>query len=131
MARRIAEYEHRLCERKTKEVHFPIIISDDVTDMSRIYPTKQQEVKRVLDLLRLDERVDEVHLFGSSITMACCSQSDTDFAVRLKCEDQNARNDVSEKIQQACNWKADILWLDHIESDERIYKEIMGGLVLI
>jgi len=131
LSQRILAYERGLRNRRDEIVHFPIVIADDKIDMSRVYPTKQREVKNVLDKLRDDSDVTELRLFGSSITMACNKESDIDFAVRLKAPDHEVRNTVSELIQKACEWKADIIWLDRLSKDERIYTEIMKGLVLI
>jgi len=128
---RLLAYERCIQNRRVQAAHFPIIVKDEDVDMSRIYPTKQVEVKSVLDKLRRDENVIDLRLFGSSITMACNKESDVDFAVGLKNTDQKVRNSVSEKIQESCNWKADIIWIDHLVKGERIYNEIMRGLVLI
>ncbi len=128
---RILAYERAMSNRRKKEVHFPIVEADQYVDMSRIYPTKQHSVKRVLADLRLDKRVTSLRLFGSSITMACHKESDIDFAVGLSDESSATRNDVSEKIQMACSWGADIIWLDRLSQEERLYREIMEGLILI
>jgi len=131
MNQRLMAYERCLRSRKEEVVHFPVIADDELVDMSRIYPTKQSEVKQVLAGLRGDANITELRLFGSSITMACHKNSDVDFAVGLRKADPEIRNYVSEIIQQACDWKADIIWMDHLSSGERIYKDIMRGLVLI
>ena len=128
---RISEYEARLAERREKTVHFPVVVADKIVDMSKIYPTKQAEVKRVLNRLRHDNHIESLRIFGSSITMACNKDSDIDLAVDLKELTTPVRNDISEKIQLACDWSADIIWMDHLSNDERIYKDIMKGLVLI
>lgn len=128
---KIEAYEKCILNRKNQIVHFPIIVSDNQIDMSRIYPTKQRNIKNVLSALRTDDRINRLTLFGSSITMACNKDSDIDLAVDLKEYSTTVRNDISEKIQLACNWNADIIWMDHLSSDDRIYKDIMKGLVLI
>lgn len=128
---RISEYEARLAERREKTVHFPVVVADEMVDMSKIYPTKQAEVKRVLNRLRHDNHIETLRIFGSSITMACNKDSDIDFAVGIRDKSDETRNVISEIIQESCNWMADIVWLDHLSEDERIYKDIMGGIVLI
>lgn len=128
---RLIAYEKCLNSRKDIEVHFPVIYSDEYVDMSRIYPTKQGIVKNVINQIRLDENISSLLLFGSSITMECHKGSDVDFAVRIKETSNDVRNKISEKIQSACNWNADIIWMDHISTEDRIYKNIMKGLVLV
>lgn len=128
---RLLAYAQSYVNRVEPETHFPVICHDESVDMSRIYPTKQELVKNVLLNIRPDSRVDSLRLFGSSITMACNRESDVDFAVGLKDTSKDARNEISEKIQTACNWGADIIWLDHLSPSDRILPNIMKGLVLI
>lgn len=128
---RLIAYVNSYVNRAEHEAHFPVICHDEIVDMSRIYPTKQELVKNVLSNIRSDGRVDSLRLFGSSITMACNRESDVDFAVGLKDTSMDARNEISEKIQTACNWEADIIWLDHLSPSDRILPNIMKGLVLI
>lgn len=131
MEKRLQMYQNAIMKRKMEVVHFPIIASDDYVDMSRIYPTKQRDVKKVIDELRGDIRLNSLRLFGSSISMACNRDSDIDFAVGINDLTNEARNDISEKIQLACDWNADIIWMDHITPKDRIYGDIMKGVVLI
>lgn len=131
MSERILAYEKALARKKDAVVHFPIIIHDNAIDMSRIYPTKQKMVKAVADELRGDSRIQSLRLFGSSITMRCNKDSDLDFAVGLVENTEINKNDISEKIQTSCDWGADILWLDRLNPDERVYKDIMNGLVIL
>lgn len=49
-------YEKVLQEKRDAVVHFPILVPDQLVDMSRIYPTKQRMVKAVIDQLRGDTR---------------------------------------------------------------------------
>ncbi len=131
MERRIAAYEKCLWERKHKEVHFPVIVSDEKVDMSRIYPTKQAVIKDILDVVRKDERVASLRLFGSSISMACNKGSDVDLAVGLFNNSIDVKNEVSEAIQLVCNWGADIIWMDRVTSVDSIYSNIMKGVILV
>ena len=128
---RISAYEKCILNRKMNRVRFPIVANDDYVDMSAIYPTKQILVKQVVNRLRSDGRVLTLRLFGSSISMACHKDSDLDFAVEISNPSTESRNEISEMIQEASNWGADIIWLDRLKTDERIYKDIMRGLVLI
>lgn len=131
MVERAMAYERSMKNRYEKQVHFPIVVSDERIDMSRIYPTQQKSVKKVIDELRQEKSLDKVILFGSSITMRCNKDSDLDFCVGLKNYTMDLKNRVSEKIQEACDWKADILWFDRICAQDRVYGDIRKGLVLI
>lgn len=131
MRNRILAYEKGLRERKAQKIHFPIVTADEYVDMSLIYPTKQRAVENVIMSLRNDARVSSLRLFGSSITIACHKDSDIDFAVGLNDISKDTKNDISEMIQSACDWSADILWLDRLSENDRIFQDIMNGLVLI
>ena len=131
MAERVKAYERAMKKKCDTFVHFPIVVSDDYIDMSKIYPTKQKAVKNIVDQLRSEVSLDKLILFGSSITMRCHKDSDLDFCVGLKQSTVEIKNEISEKIQEACNWSADILWLDRISAEDRIYHDIMKGVVLI
>lgn len=131
ISNRIKAYEKNINDRRTKVCHFPVIVDDEILDMSRIYPTKQNQVKEVIDNLRTNKYVKDLYLFGSSISMACNKDSDIDFAVGLTSDELNVKNSVSEKIQRICGWNADIIWINHLDPNERLYKEIQKGLVLI
>ncbi len=131
LERRILAYEKSLWQKKHQEVHFPVIFPDEKVDMSRIYPTKQAKVKSIVETLRGDERVERVRIFGSSISMACHKDSDIDLAVGLLTASREIKNAVSEKIQLACDWGADIIWMDRLTEADRIYSDIMKGVILI
>lgn len=131
LTNRIYAYEKGMEKRKAGEVTFPIVVADDLVDMSRIYPTKQRVVKRVLSELRSDGRVSSLRLFGSSITMACNKDSDVDFAVGLNEVTNEAKNEISEIIQIACDWGADIIWMDRLSKEDYLYKAVMRGVIII
>ncbi|MDO4961670.1 MAG: helix-turn-helix transcriptional regulator [Eubacteriales bacterium] len=130
-AERIMAYERAVNKKMATVVHFPIVCDDEHIDMSRIYPTKQRLVKSVIDQVRPDKRLNKLILFGSSITMRCCRDSDIDFAVGLADCSDLAKNEISEQIQTICDWNADILWLDRLVPSERVYMDIQKGMVLI
>lgn len=128
--RRLIQYQSAL-EKKNSRLYFPVIASDKSVDMSCIYPTKQKLVKKVLSDMRRDSRVTGLWLFGSSITIKCHKNSDIDFAVGLKDPTIENKNEISEIIQNDCDYGADILWMDRLSEDDRVYGDIMKGLVLI
>lgn len=131
----IGAYREKLSESVLygKYYRFPVIIKNDHIDMSRIYPTKQRLVSNIFYKLSPDERIVSIMLFGSSITMKCHKDSDTDLAVRLKdnCVPDEAKNSVSEAIQEICDWKADILWFDRINPKDRVYQDICRGVQIL
>ena len=63
--------------------------------------------------------------------MACNRDSDVDFAVGLNEVTNEAKNEISEKIQVACDWGADIIWMDRLTSEDYLYKAVMRGVIII
>ena len=112
---------------------FPVLTPKDGIHMEYIYPTKQKLVAKLHDILSPLNEITSVVLFGSSITMKCTYDSDTDLAVRLNdnFNTHNTRNRVSEIIQETCDWKADILWYDSLSTDDRIYRDICKGVQIV
>ena len=112
---------------------FPRLFKDSPIDLSRIYPTKQKIALEINKVLSPDERVISAVLFGSSITMRCSAQSDTDVSIRLKegFVTRNTKNDISERILELCDWNADIIWFDTLNSGEKIYHDILKGVQIV
>lgn len=111
---------------------FPIVAGSDYYDAYRIYPLKQKLAKKVFENFKNDERVKKIVLFGSSTTMRCTRNSDTDFAIELSKEYMNkkTKDEISEIIQEICDWKADIIWMDKINKGTKIYQNIKKGVNL-
>lgn len=132
---RINEYEHKLndIELYGKYYKFPVIIQNSNIQMERIYPLKQKLVSKIYDTCHDDLRISSIILFGSSITMQCHKDSDIDMSVQLNKEyiNNDTKNDVSEKIQEVCNWNADILWFDRLSSEDRVYQDIRNGVKIV
>ena len=112
---------------------FPIIVPRAGVKMEYIYPTKQETVAKIHDALTPRDEVLSVMLFGSSISMRCTYDSDTDLAIRLTntYNTVNTRDEISEIVQEICNWKADILWYDRISPNDRIYHDICKGVQIV
>lgn len=116
-----------------KYYRFPVIANSEYVDMSRVHPLKQKVIARLGEKLSDDINIATIMLFGSSITMQCNLQSDIDLAVRLKDNEASTdiKNSVSEKIQDICEWKADIIWYDRISKSDRIYHDICKGVQIV
>lgn len=112
--------------------YFPVICAYPGVDMGRVYPIMQRDVAKICDVVSKDDRVEAVVLFGSAANIRCTRESDLDIAVRLKSDYVNydVKNEVSEQIQEACNWNADIIWRDRMTEQDAIYDEILRGVRL-
>ena len=71
--------------------------------------------------------------FGSSVNLRCTIHSDLDLVVRLRPEFVNneTKNEVSEKIQEACGWNADVLWYDRICNSECLMDNVLKGVQIL
>ena len=109
---------------------FPQIVQCDDIDIHRIHPLKQREACRIHEEFANNSDVESIYLFGSSVNIRCHIHSDTDVAVLLARDTLENRGYVSERIQELCNWNADVIWLNSEEPDSRLYREIHRGVRL-
>lgn len=106
-----------------------------IQNLSRVHPLKQKPVVRIFEELlnkNLLNKIETIILFGSSITKACNMKSDLDIALRLlphenKLENKNPVYDI---IGECSDWNFDIIFLDKIGHEGRLYKNIMNGVTL-
>ncbi len=120
-------------ESKSEKYYFKVLYNSDKVDMKRVFPTKQLAVSRISQAFAGDKRLACILLFGSSVTMNCNKDSDIDLLVRLNkdCVNVETKNEISEKLQELCDWNADIIWYDRISPQERIYKNILKGVQIV
>ena len=120
-------------EQKNVECNFRVLADVPKVKMSRIHPLQQKAVKRIHDAIEWDERVAAIVLFGSSVNLRCTIHSDLDLVVRLRPEFVNneTKNEVSEKIQEACGWNADVLWYDRICNSKNLMNNVLKGVQIL
>lgn len=120
-------------EQKNVKCIFSVLVDIPGVEVSRIHPLQQEDVKKVFHALKGEERIKTVVLFGSSVNLRCTIYSDLDFVVQLKSDfiNNEVKNDVSEKIQEACNWNADILWYDRIYTNDRLMDNVLKGVQIV
>lgn len=116
-------------DQKDKRYAFPIIVNNDNYDVSRIHPLNQKKINIVFNIINNDSRINKVIIFGSSTTLRCNKNSDVDIYISLNQKDVNNENkdEISEAIQNELDYKADIIWADRVNSNSRLYKNIMKG----
>ena len=118
---------------KKRSYRFPVKYGSDAYDASRIHPLKQKAALAVYDRLRDNPNLLSLILFGSAPTICCRADSDLDFAVALRPEavSREIKNEVSEQLQEACGYSADILWMDRVNKQSTLYKNILKGVKLL
>ncbi|MBR5968465.1 MAG: hypothetical protein IK001_07710 [Lachnospiraceae bacterium] len=118
-------------DKRNKIFLFPEIVKCSSIDIRRIHPLKQAEAAAIAGALAGDRDVSAVYLYGSSVNIRCSIYSDTDVAILLKNDSLDIRGRVSEKIQELCDWNADVVWLNSESSDSRLYRDVMRGVRLV
>lgn len=120
-------------EQDNYVTNFPVVETHSIVPVKNIYPLKQKDAIRIHDALCDDNRVNNIILFGSSVTMRCNKNSDLDLSVRLYPDyiNNSVKNEVSEKIQSICDWNADIIWFDRIKNPSRLYNNILKGVQIL
>lgn len=120
-------------DARYKQYLFPTVLEHDQVNLFRVHPLKQKLVAKLYDALKEEACIKKIVLFGSSTTIRCNKKSDIDLAIELRKEkcDAQTKNRISEVIQTICDWDADILWLDQIEKNSKIYNNIFNGVVII
>ncbi len=125
------EHCHVWEEQKNYITRFPVIEKSNCVEIDRIHPLKQSQVIRINERLREDDRVTSAILFGSSVCLRCNINSDTDIAIRLAEPDNKKKNEISEIVQDICDWKADIIWFDSLRSNTQLYNNILKGVQIV
>jgi len=120
-------------DNMSEKYYFKVLYNSDKVDMRRVFPTKQLVVSKINQTFAGDKRLACIMLFGSSVTMKCNKDSDIDLLVRLNKDyiTVETKNEISEKLQELCDWNADIIWYDRISPKERIYKNILKGVQIV
>ena len=126
-------YTGNWSEAKKMQYRFPVKYGSGEYAASRIHPLKQRSVFSVWESIRCMPEVESLMLFGSAPTVCCNSKSDLDFAVELKpeCIGREQKNRVSEAIQEACGYGADIIWMDSVDKSSQLYENINRGVRII
>ena len=122
-------------EQKNYRTTFPVTVKETANFyLKYIYPTKQKTALRLHEFFKSEPKVASAIMFGSSVTMRCNKDSDIDLSISLYKDFQNSntRNEISEQVLEICDWKADLIWMDHLSKDELLYKNIITqGVKLI
>lgn len=129
---KIKKINNNYLNSKRKKYKFNLVESNEYYDSSLIYPLKQVLVNKIVNKYINDNRISKLIIFGSSINNTCTIHSDLDIALLLneKFNNKLNKNDVSEYISEICNYDVDIVWIDKLDKDSLIYKNIMKGVII-
>ena len=120
-------------ENKDKVFYFPIVVENLNYQANRIHPLMQRVVNDIYEYVKTDHSIEKVIIFGSAINIRCNNKSDIDVALKIRneCFNIEYRNKISEKIQEISNFNADIIWLNTIDKNSRLYENISKKGVVI
>ncbi len=118
---------------RDKKFYFPIIVENENYECDRIHPLMQRKINDIYYYVSNDNLIEKVIIFGSSTNIRCNNKSDIDIAIKLKEERYNkdSQNFVSEKIQEITNFNSDIVWLNSLDENSKLFYEInFKGVVI-
>ena len=120
-------------DNKEKKFYFPIVVNNDNYDCQRIHPLKQRIVNEIYNYIKDNSMIEKVIIFGSAINVRCNHKSDLDIAVKIKEEyfNKDSKNNISEDIQEICDYNSDIIWLNTIDENSQLYYNINTKGVVI
>lgn len=129
----VPSISHTWESARHKKYCFPVISKSSFPGISRIHPLQQKKISEIYNHIKNDRRVDELYIFGSSTTIRCNGKSDIDVAIGLKKEylSLDTKSEISEIIQNACEYNADIIWIDRITANSKIDCNIREGVKII
>lgn len=120
-------------ENKDKVFYFPIVVNNLNYQANRIHPLMQRVVNDIYEYVKTNNSIEKVIIFGSAINIRCNNKSDIDVALKIKneCFNIEYRNKISEIIQEISNFNADIIWLNTIDKNSRLYENVCKKGVVI
>ena len=120
-------------DNKDKKFYFPIVVKNDNYDCQRIHPLKQRIVDEVYNYIKDNVMIEKVIIFGSATNVRCNNKSDVDIAIKVKEEyfNKESKNNISEDIQEICDYNSDIIWLNTIDEKSQLYYNINTKGVVI
>lgn len=72
---------------------FDVMENIDFPNCNRVHPLMQRRVQRLLEILKQDENIDRVVIFGSALEFRCSSYSDLDVYIEKKNPDLPLREE--------------------------------------
>ncbi len=101
---------------------FPVVARGSET-LKYVFPSKQRDVQKAIEIASADERIDRLILFGSAVTRNCGTTSDIDLAVSAPGMSEEAFLKVTRRFHLAVDSDIDILHYESIR-DELLNQEI-------
>lgn len=120
-------------DNKNKHFYFPVIIENKNYECAKIHPLKQKLVNKIYNYISTNNIIEKVIIFGSSTNIRCNKISDIDMAIKLKDDlfTKINQNTISEDIQKICEYNCDIVWLNNLDKDTKLYNNINTKGVVI
>lgn len=105
--------------------HWRVRIDDPFENCDRVYPIQQRKVRELIDDISQNPEVEQIRVFGSSVTEKCHMNSDVDLCVSMS----SPNADAGTLVSQPHDFPFD-LWTDSM-LDERLRREIMEKGVIV
>lgn len=101
---------------------FPVVTKGSET-LKYVFPSKQKDVQKAIEIASADERIERLILFGSAVTKDCGTESDLDIAVSAPEMDDDAFLTVVRRFHLAIDSEVDLVRLESIR-DRTLDREI-------
>lgn len=93
-----------------------VCIDKPFKNASKIFPTQQRDVARIVESVKLDSNVKSVTIFGSSVTWGCNPWSDIDVYYELKEEKKLPKVKLENPRDAWTNFTVDETLLEEIQT---------------
>ncbi len=108
---------------------FPIRLSNAPDILARIFPSKQADVYRLIQYVSENSCIDNVIIFGSSVTWRCSVSSDIDIAVGADISEDDFVT-LSGLMRNVIDSECDILHLNSIKNEMLLNEIYTKGVVV-
>ena len=103
-------------EELFKDKGFPIVVSTDCKNISKVYPLKQKAVAGLYAMAPKHSEIRRIYIFGSAVTPRCGIDSDIDICLDADTDDGMKIYNIQKEIGEICDWNCDIIMYSNIGS---------------
>ena len=110
---------------------FPVRVSNSIEELKYIFPCKQKDVQKAVEIAKEQDEIERLIIFGSSLTYSCGSGSDIDIAVdaqKVTSEDEFCK--IVKPIKKSMCSESDIFHFNTINNELLKSETTRKGLII-
>ena len=100
-----------------------LAVTKPFKNINKIFPTKQKDIRQMVEVCKKDKNIKKIIIFGSSITSLCNPWSDIDIYFEFK-KEPNSYPSISSNVAVFDKW-------DNFNVDDNLLKEITKNGVIV